>query len=220
MDPETQPDGVIFSHYAGIQSQSTRPQEAPLSLAMKQERRPESWPIDIRHKLVSLPASWRCSHLLRPSSQHLVHSCRLEEAETLHEVHRDPEFHTEGLKIPRPGLEARSLFCSVMKNRKRTTVLGIPISQRNATEKSAVCLATRSPSCISFVLPFGLRIPFLMTFDVIGLEILLLLHDITGRDDDLHCPSVSLLPLQNNAKHHDSQLRGRWPQCLQCEVIR
>jgi hypothetical protein len=55
-----------------------------------------------------------------------------------------------------------------------------------------------------------------MTFNVIGLVILLLLHDITGRGDDLHYPSFSLLPF---AKHYCCQLRGRWPQGMQLEVI-
>jgi hypothetical protein len=56
-----------------------------------------------------------------------------------------------------------------------------------------------------------------MTFDVIGLGNLLLLHDITRWGDDLHYPSFSLLPF---AKYYCCQLRGRRPQCLQFEVIR
>jgi hypothetical protein len=131
------------------------------------------------------------------------HTSSLREAETLHLPSQPhPEFPTDGpKKVSRPGLEISqaepvSLFCSVMKNRKRG-LQGIPISQRNTTENSAVCFATILPSCPFFVLPFGLRIPFLMIFDAIGLEILLLLHDITGRGDDLQYPSFSLLPLQN-----------------------
>jgi hypothetical protein len=128
------------------------------------------------------------------------HTCRLEEAETLHGQDRpDPEFPLNGSKISRSGLDILRSIVLFGHDNSGTGFTRKSDLQKTGNGKSRpVCRHTLAIlHLLLFFLPWSVTHTFFHDYSFIGLGILLILHDITGRGNDLQSPKFSLLPLQN-----------------------